>query len=95
MFELYYAMVNIVDYLALNDVSNDTEYIDILNKLTKLESEREMETVEDFMESFADANDCGEYLDRNNIEMPTWRDIVKAFSELFERGNRIGIHSES
>lgn len=95
MFELYYAMVNIVDYLALNDVSDDIEYIDILNKLTRLESERTIETIEDFMESFADANDCGPYLDRNNIEIPTWRDIVKAFRELFERGDRIEVCSES
>lgn len=93
MFELYYAMVNIVDYLALNNVSDDTEYIDILNKLTRFESERTKETIEDFMESFADANDCGEYLDANNIEIPTWRDIVKAFRNLFERGDRIDVRS--
>ena len=86
--ELYYAAVNIVDYLALHK-TDYKHWIYLIECLEHLENIGEID-----IEAFADANDCGEYLKRNNIEKVTWKDIVEAFKELFEKGERGEIYKD-
>ena len=87
--ELYYAAVNIVDYLAIHK-TDYKHWFYLMECLEHLENIGEID-----IEAFADANDCGEYLKRNNIDKATWKDIVEAFRELFERGERGEVCSES
>ena len=72
--ELYYAIMNILNYMALNDVSKQEE-TNLFLSLTYLK-DASGHTIEDI----ADANDCG--------ECHTWREVVEALKELFESGER-------
>lgn len=80
--ELYYAIMNIVDYLALNNNLSKTrrrELIQILYYLLNMRG--------DTIEDIADANDCG--------ECHTWDQLIDAIMELFETGERVPIRKEN
>ncbi len=74
---LYYATVNIVDYLAL--------YEDVIPKIKKSKLYRilfELQSITgDTVEDIADANDAG--------GCKTWNELVNRFKELHKKGERI------
>ena len=77
--ELYYAIMNIVDYLALNNYNlSQTRREKLIHILDDLLDMREY-TIEDI----AYANDCG--------ECHTWDQLIYAIRELFETGDRVQI----
>jgi hypothetical protein len=80
--ELYYAIMNIVDYLALNKYSLSKErradLIYILDDLLDMRG--------DTIEDIADANDCG--------ECQTWNQLIDGIRELFETGERVPVRKE-
>lgn len=80
--ELYYSIINIVDYLALADIDrNDaSELYRILDKLLRIEADRMGEDVNDTFKSIADANDAG--------EARSWQGMVAIFKHLHETGER-------
>ena len=80
--ELYYATVNIVDHLAKHKTDYKQELY-LIECLEHLENIGEID-----IEAFADANDCSEYLNNNNIKRVTWKDIVNAFKDLYQKGER-------
>lgn len=74
--ELYYAIMNILDYMALNEISKDIredlyKFLDYLFNLSDFES----------INDIASANDCG--------DCNTWGEIVKELKELFASGGRV------
>ena len=74
--ELYYAIVNILDYLAKHKNLTEEKRMElyfILNKLLTTSGE----TIEDI----ANANDCG--------GCKTWIEIVDRFRELYTSGERV------
>lgn len=71
--ELYYAMVNIVDYHAKNHFELSNEMNACLNYLSR--------EAEISMADFGDANDIG-----SNCE--TWDEVVYRFMKLFDKGER-------
>ncbi len=81
--ELYYAIINIVDFLALAEVDKDnaSELYRILDKLLRIEAEENDETMEENFEGIADANDAG--------GVKTWQEMVEVFKELHKKGERI------
>ena len=78
--ELYYAIMNIVDYMALHEVEEDEleKFISTLNFLQYM-------TGCDIRD-IADANDC--YAD-------TWFELIDAIRELFETGERVPLRKEN
>ena len=81
--EIYYAIMNILDYMALNEVSDETknklfEIVDQLRECDKLSDESKTE----YISSLADANDCG-------ADCTTWEMVVSRLKELFETGERV------
>ena len=80
--ELYYSIINIVDYLALAEIDkNDaSELYRILDKLLRIEADRMGEDINDVFKSIADANDAG--------EAKSWQDMVAIFEHLYENGER-------
>ena len=86
---LYYAALCIVDYLALCE-ADDEDYAYLIECLKHLDVIGDIN-----IEAFIEANDCGDYFNRNNIEDSTWDNVVKAFRDLFERGDRIDVRSKS
>lgn len=78
--ELYYAIVNILDYLALHceSLEMQDDLYDILDELEGISGIKPSEV--------ADANDCG--------DCSEWYEIVSAFVELYENGERINIKEE-
>lgn len=81
-FEIYYSIVNIVDYLALADIDrNDaSELYRILDKLLRIEADRMGEDVNGAFEAIADANDVG--------GVKTWQEMVAEIKKLHESGER-------
>ena len=81
--ELYYAIVNIVDYLALAEVDNDEEreLYRILDKLLRFESECKGADINETFDAIADANDVG--------GVKSWQEMVKEMKELFKNGERV------
>lgn len=81
--ELYYAIVNIVDYLALAEVDNDEEreLYRILDKLLRFESECKEADINETFDAIADANDVG--------GVKSWQEMVKEMKELFKNGERV------
>lgn len=81
--ELYYAIMNIVDYLALNNYNlsqtRREKLIHILNELLGMSG--------DTIEDIAGANDCG--------ECHTWEQLIDAIRELFETGDRVSVRKEN
>ena len=81
--ELYYAIMNIVDYLALNKYNltpkRRAELIYILDDLLDMRG--------DTIADIADANDCG--------ECHTWDQLIDAIRELFETGDRVLVRKEN
>lgn len=72
--ELYYAIMNILDYLALNDVSQvrKTELLKICDTL--------LPYTESQIRDLSDANDCG--------LCDNWDDFINELKENFKIGNR-------
>ena len=71
--ELYYAIVNIMDAIAVRNAEFDDEMYDvvvILARKGKID-----------LESFADANDCG--------KCSCWEDVSDAFKRLWKEGKRV------
>ena len=89
--ELYYAMINIVDFLALSeDVTKETEekLYNILDELLDIDTKFRLEDGEDFaqarkenFEGITDANDAGSARD--------WKEMAAIFRHLFNNGDRI------
>ena len=81
--ELYYAIMNIVDYLALNknnlSKTRRGELIHILDDLLDMRG--------DTIKDIADANDCG--------ECHTWDQFIDAIREQFEVGDRVPVRKEN
>lgn len=74
--ELYYAIMNILDFVALNHLKHEEELelYSILDRLQKFDPVG-LET-----ESIADANDCG--------KASTWEEIVVELQKQFIKGDR-------
>ncbi len=81
--EIYYSIINIVDYLALADIDrNDaSELYRILDKLLRIEADRMGEDVNNTFNAIADANDVS--------GVKSWQEMVEAFKELFAKGERV------
>lgn len=74
---LYYATINILDYLALyGDVIPKTKKSRLYRVLIYLQS-----ITGDTVEDIADANDAG--------DCKTWNELVERFKELHKKGERI------
>ena len=81
--ELYYAIMNIVDYLALSKNNiNKTRRVELIYILDDL-----LDMRGDTIKDIADANDCG--------ECHTWDQLIDAIRELFETGDRIPVKKEN
>ncbi len=94
--ELYYAMLNIVDYLALEDnISKETEekLYKILDEILDIDTEYQLQDGEDFKQArkdhfdgIADANDAGSARD--------WKEMAAIFRHLWVNGDRVSLHEE-
>lgn len=71
--EIYYAIMNILDYYAKDGKYLESKMVYLLNYLALKENIQ--------ISDVADANDCG--------KCKTWADVVKALSELYKSGERI------
>lgn len=80
--ELYYAIINIVDYLTLAQIDkmDQSELYKILDKLIAIDSGYNGEAIDDEFNAIADANDVG--------GVKTWQEMVAAFKELYVNGER-------
>lgn len=82
--ELYYAIMNIVDFLALaenlNELSEKRLYV-VLDRLLTEDSFYNDESTEDTFNAIADANNVG--------GVKTWQEMVKEIKVLFENGERV------
>lgn len=83
--ELYFAIVNIVDFIALSDIDreNASELYRILDKLLRIDAEYSEEDINDTFEAIADANDVG--------GVKSWQEMVWEFKELHRNGDRIAV----
>lgn len=94
--ELYYAMLNIVDYLALEEnISKETEekLYKILDEILDIDTEYQLQDGEDFeqarkdhFDGIADANDAGSARD--------WKEMAAIFRHLWVNGDRVSLHEE-
>lgn len=82
--EIYYAIMNILDYMALHEVSAETEnkLFQVLDTLRESDIDFSDESKTDYISSLADANDCG-------ADCTSWEMVVSRLRELFEKGERI------
>lgn len=82
--ELYYAIMNILDYMALNEVSDETKnkLFQILDNLRDCDKDFSDESKTDYISSLADANDCG-------ADCTSWEMVISRLKELFETGERV------
>ena len=84
--ELYYAMVNILDYLAVREITFESR-VRMLCLLDVLAEESVKagfdNSIHECIESIADANDAG--------GCKTWVEIIDVFRELHRKGERIHI----
>ena len=80
--EIYYSIVNIVDFLALTETSRETRsaLYKILDDLLWIEAENNDEDISDTFDAIADANDVG--------GVKTWQEMVFEFAKLHESGER-------
>lgn len=80
--ELYYAIINIVDFLALAEIDKleQFELYRILDKLLAIDSGYNGMPIDDEFNAIADANDVG--------GVKTWQEMVAAFKELYVNGER-------
>ena len=74
--ELYYAIINILDYLAKHKYLSEEERMEMYSILDKL-----LTTSGETIEDIANANDCG--------DCKTWIEIVDRFRELYTSGERV------
>lgn len=74
MQELYYAIVNIIDYHAKRKLKLDARMKEILDTLAEVGHHE--------ISDIADANDAG-------ADCETWDELVTRFTELMEKGERI------
>ena len=83
--ELYFAIINIVDFLALSDIDreNASELYRILDKLLRIDAEYSEEDINDTFEAIADANDVG--------GVRSWQEMVGEFEEMFRTGERVTV----
>lgn len=84
-FELYYSIVNIVDFIALADIDRETqsELYRILDRLLRIEADYEGEDINDVFEGITDANDVG--------GVKSWQEMVVEFKDMFKKGERVAI----
>lgn len=84
-FELYYSIVNIVDFIALADIDKETqsELYRILDRLLRIEADYRGEDINDTFESITDANDVG--------GVKSWQEMVSEFKDMFKKGERVAI----
>lgn len=90
--ELYYAMLNIVDFLALVENTTETEekLYKILDDLLDVETIYHLKDGEDFetarkewFEGITDANDAGSARD--------WKEMAAIFRHLWINGDRVSL----
>lgn len=74
--ELYCAIMNILDFLALNDVE-ESEKTYLFNTLDNLLKMSDLGTIDEI----ASANDCG--------RCDNWKDFVNALRKLHKSGERV------
>lgn len=84
-FELYYSIVNIVDFIALTDIDRETqsELYRILDRLLRIEADYEGEDINDVFEGITDANNVG--------GVKSWQEMVVEFKDMFKKGERVAI----
>lgn len=83
--EIYYAIMNILDYLALHERLNEFEkdiLYEMCETLVKFQSEDRL----DFIHTCSDANDCG--------ICESFQEMVIELRKLFKSGERITIGRE-
>ena len=81
--EIYYAIVNILDYLA-KQKSRVYGFTDVLNQLAyELIRIGEGSSIQEVISSIADANDAG--------GCKTWEEIIDRFRELYKNGERVEV----
>jgi hypothetical protein len=85
--ELYYAILNIVDYLALSDTDRETrsQLYRTLDKLLWIHADDIGEDISETFAAIADANDVG--------GVKSWQEMVYEFTMLFEKGERVAINN--
>ena len=83
--ELYYSIVNIVDFIALADIDKETqsELYRILDRLLRIESDYSKEDINDTFEGITDGNDVG--------GVKSWQEMVSEFKDMFKKGERVAI----
>ncbi len=83
--ELYYAIINIVDFLALAEVDklDQSELYRILDKLLAIDSGYNGMSIDEEFEGITDGNDVG--------GVKTWQEMVEVFKELHENGERVSL----
>lgn len=80
--EIYFAIINILDYIAKNSENNINDYnADLLSICSKLLPYIEGENSIDKIRSIADANNCG--------VCDSFEEIIMSFQEQYELGERI------
>ena len=94
--ELYYAMINIVDFLALSeDVTKETEekLYKMLDELLDIDTKFRLKDGEDFeqarkdsFDGIADANDAGSARD--------WKEMAAIFRHLWVNGDRVSFQGK-
>lgn len=82
-YELYYAIMNIIDYLALAEIDklDQPELYKILDKLIAIDSGHNGESIDDEFNAIADANDVG--------GVKTWQEMVTEIRKLHKNGERV------
>ena len=93
--ELYYAMLNIVDFLALeeNTTEKEEKLYKVLDDLLDVETTYHLKDGEDFeqarkemFEGITDANDAGCAND--------WKEMAAIFRHLWVNGDRVSLQEE-
>lgn len=81
--ELYYAIINIVDFLVLAEVDKleQSELYRILDKLLAIDSGYNGTPIDEEFNAITDANDAG--------GVKTWQEMVEVFKELHKKGERV------
>lgn len=81
--EIYYAIINIVSYLASSKIIDEDEQNElkgILDKLLALEAKNENSTLQETFDAITDANDVG--------GVKNWDEMIEEFKELIVNGKR-------
>lgn len=79
--ELYFAIVNILDYMALHETEHAAALFSILDTLAAEYARQNDTEVEEVIQDIASANDA------ENAD--NWTDIINAFKALYASGERI------